>query len=185
MRRGKKSWCKIYNLLGGGTHLTSQHLGGRGRRISVSSRPAWSTVSSRIARATQRLCLEKPKSTMEGADLRLYLLKASQLPSASPRATVSKTLTELVHKAGAPEDFGRNKHGQMSSWLINDTLAHIWTPQGSPECSGTCIWSCASVSLIQDRPWILMLKRWLLDMNVLTRKDTDRSQVNSGKCPPC
>jgi hypothetical protein len=27
----------------GGTHFQSQHLGGRGRQIAVSSRPAWTT----------------------------------------------------------------------------------------------------------------------------------------------
>ena len=48
---------------GGGTHLESQNLGGRGRRISVSSRPAWSTrASSRTgSKATEKPCLKTKK----------------------------------------------------------------------------------------------------------------------------
>ena len=46
---------------GGGARLESQHSGGRGRWIFVSSRPAWSTrASSRTgSKATEKPCLEK------------------------------------------------------------------------------------------------------------------------------
>ena len=48
---------------GGGARLESQHSGGRDRRISVSSRSAWSTrANSRIgSKTTGKPCLEKPK----------------------------------------------------------------------------------------------------------------------------
>ncbi|CAO2630729.1 hypothetical protein LEMLEM_LOCUS20997, partial [Lemmus lemmus] len=45
----------------------SQHSGGRGRRISVSSRPAWSArASSRTgSKATEKPCLEKQNKTKQ------------------------------------------------------------------------------------------------------------------------
>ena len=45
----------------GGTHLWSQHLGGRGRWISEFEASLVYKVSFRTTRATEKPCLEKPK----------------------------------------------------------------------------------------------------------------------------
>ena len=42
----------------GAACLQSQHWGGRGKWISVSLRPAWSTGRVRIAKATEKPCVE-------------------------------------------------------------------------------------------------------------------------------
>ena len=61
---------KWVRLGGDGAHLKSQHSGGRGRWISVSSRPAWSTKASfrtglANSKATEKPCLEPPSSEKE------------------------------------------------------------------------------------------------------------------------
>lgn len=58
-------WLKTVSKSGGGggIHIESQHLGGRDKGISDSSRSAWSTkqVHNSQGSVTQRPCLEKPK----------------------------------------------------------------------------------------------------------------------------
>ena len=51
----------------GGARLLSQHSGSRGRQISVSLRPSWSTrASSRTGpKAIEKPCLENPKQNKQ------------------------------------------------------------------------------------------------------------------------
>jgi hypothetical protein len=50
---------------GGGTHLSSQHLGGRGRQISEFEASLVYRVSSRTARATQRKPTKQNKNKIK------------------------------------------------------------------------------------------------------------------------
>jgi hypothetical protein len=59
--------------------ISAQHLGGRGRRISEIEACLVYKVSSRTARVTEKLCLEKPK-------------KKNQKPKNQPTKQTKKAL---------------------------------------------------------------------------------------------
>jgi hypothetical protein len=67
---------------GGGTHLSSQHSGGRGRQISEFQAILVYKVSSRIAKATQRNPVSKNKQTK--TELALLLAPDAQYNPQTP-----------------------------------------------------------------------------------------------------
>jgi hypothetical protein len=56
---------EIIKPYGGGTHLYSQHLGGRGRQVSRFEGSLIYRVNSRTTSAAQKHCHEKPKPKPE------------------------------------------------------------------------------------------------------------------------
>ena len=73
-------------MLGGGSaHLKSQHLGGRGRWVSLSSKPDWSTKSILGQRRLHKEILSK-KPSVAGSDA----------PQTWPQAYLIKVILQLI-----------------------------------------------------------------------------------------